>query len=186
MSKTRNHIASGCKIPIFKMLGRQRRLGNAQLQCFAQNLRNIVILLTIQQQILYTNCFIIQKWIINMEISTENYSPTSRDLRMKIPLTDPVLIQIQIFQPLIARQNILGCSECLLVLNWSRITKQNSKRICCCWDNQNFLWKLKTTAGGEPRSKSPSQIRAAECFWFTALLVRVMASTQHQSAVEMR
>jgi len=186
MSKTRNHIASGCKIPIFKMLGRQLRLGNAQLQCFAQNLRNIVILLTIQQQIFYTNCFIIQKWIINMEISTENYSPTSRDLRMKIPLTDLVLIQIQIWQPWIAGQNILGSGQCLLVLNRSGITKRNSKRICCCWDNQKFLWKLRITAGGEPCSKSTSPSHPAESFWFTALLVRVMAGTTHEWAVEMR
>ena len=146
------------------MLGRLRRHGNAEIQCFAQNLRNIVILRTIRGHLFYTNLFSIQKWIINVEFSTENYSPTSRNLRINIPLTDPVLIQIQIWQPWIARQNILGSSECLLVLNRSRITKRNSKRVCCCWDNQKFLRKLRITAGGELGSKSPSPIRAAECF----------------------
>ena len=40
---------------------------------------------------------------------------------MKIPLVDPVIIQIQIWQPLIAQQNILDTSERLLMLNRSRI-----------------------------------------------------------------
>ena len=52
---------SGCKIPIFKMLGRLRRLGDAQIQCFAQNLRSIVRLLTMQGHLLYPNLFSIQK-----------------------------------------------------------------------------------------------------------------------------
>jgi hypothetical protein len=90
--------------------------------------------------------FIIEKWIINVEFAKENNSSTWRnlrmkippiDLRMKIPPIDSDFIQIQIFQPWIAWQNISDTSECLLVSNWSRITKRNSKRIYCCWDNPN-------------------------------------------------
>ena len=164
MSKTRNHIADGCKIPVFIMLGRLRRLCDAQIQCFARNVQNIAILLTNQEHCIKPTLFIIEKWIIKVELSTEFFSSTSRNLRMKIPLTDPVLIRIQIWQPLIAPQNILDCSEYLLVSNRSRITKQSLKRVSGCWENRKFPRYLRILARGGSRSKSPALIRAADCF----------------------
>ena len=103
---------------------------------------------------------------------------------MKIPLIDPVFIQIQIWQPWIARQNFLASSNCLLVSNRSRITKQISKRIFGCRDNRKLPRKWKNTARGEQRSKSPTLIRAAECFRPLQVFAGVESVQNHETVLE--
>jgi len=104
---------------------------------------NFSSLVQIQLLLIKSSLLSIEKWFINVVFSTGNNSPTSKNLRSKISPTDSVLIEIQIWQSQIARLNIFSTSECLLVLHWCRITKQNSNRIYCCWDNRKSPRKLR-------------------------------------------
>ena len=107
--------------------------------------------------------FSMEKWIINVEFSAEHYSSACKDLRTKIPPMESVFTEIQIWQSEIARQNILDSRKCLLVLNRSRITKQNSKRICCCWDNRESpkkwtAWQEATCPGNRSLGFTPRKV----------------------------
>ena len=107
--------------------------------------------------------FSIEKWIINVEFLADNYSSTWKYLRTKIPPMDSVFTEIQIWQSKLARQNILDSRKCLLVLNRSRITKQNSKRICCCWDNRESpkkwtAWQEATCPGNRSLGFTPRKV----------------------------
>jgi hypothetical protein len=75
-------------------------------------------------------------WNLQQNI-VDDCSSTWRNSQMKIPPLESDFIQIQIWQPKIARQNISDTSECLLVSIWSRIMKRISARIHFCWDDKN-------------------------------------------------
>ena len=80
------------------------------------------------------------------------------------PRAGATLVLIQIWQPWNERHNFLDSIKRLLVLNWSRITKQSSKGESSSWDNGKIQRKFRATARGGAPWKSPPLIRAAR--WF--------------------
>ena len=100
---------------------------------------------------------------MKVEFETENYSPIRRHSRRNSfhrcsPYSDSNLATLN------RAAEYFRLNQVFTGVELSRNTKQNSKRTSGCWDNKKWPRKLRITVSGGSRAKSPSLIRALECF----------------------